>query len=196
MDSPDAGPSRRPGEWVTHATLRDVYSSWWMTLRIDDVERPDGSHTEHEIVIGPNAAGVVVRHPERGVLMIWRHRFMAGVWGWEIPGGALDPGEDAATAAERECVEETGWRPVGPLHHLTTFHPSIGFTTQVFHIFLATDAVHEGDPADRNEAVRVAWRPISDVAREVVGGEIADGFTQLGLALALSENVERSTGQG
>ncbi|HET7607263.1 MAG TPA: NUDIX hydrolase, partial [Gammaproteobacteria bacterium] len=28
----------------------------------------------------------------------------------EIPGGLVDPGEDPATAALRECLEETGYR--------------------------------------------------------------------------------------
>src|SRR5688572_14568170 len=63
--------SRRPGQWVTHSTLREVYESWWMSLRIDDVERPDGSHTAHEVVRGPDASGIVVLDSERGVLMIW-----------------------------------------------------------------------------------------------------------------------------
>ena len=90
----------RPGEWITHSTLRTVYSSWWVTIRVDDVEKPDGSHTEHEVIRGPDAAGVVVLHPERGILMIWRHRFMPDTWGWEIPGGAIDEGESAEQARD------------------------------------------------------------------------------------------------
>jgi 8-oxo-dGTP pyrophosphatase MutT (NUDIX family) len=177
--------ARRPGEWITHATIREVYSSWWMTLRIDDVEKPDGSHTEHEVVRGPDAAGVVVLHPSRGILMIWRHRFMPDTWGWEVPGGAIDQGERPDETARRECLEETGWRVGGPLTHLSTHHPSVGLVHQTFHIFLATDAEHLGDPEDRNEASAVAWRPLEHVAHDLRSGSISDAFSQLGTTLAL-----------
>ncbi len=177
---------RRPGEWITHSTLREVYSSWWMTLRIDDVEKPDGSHTEHEVVRGPDAAGMVALHPDHGVLMMWRHRFMPDTWGWEVPGGAMDPGESPEATARREFFEETGWEVAGEVRHLSTHHPSVGLVNQTFHVFLATDAVHRGDPPDANEAVHVEWRPLAAVVDDVRSGAISDAFTQLGVTLALA----------
>ncbi len=185
-DEGDEPADRRRGEWVTHSTLREVYSSWWMSLRIDDVEKPDGSHTEHEVVRGPDAAGMVVLHPERGLLMIWRHRFMPDTWGWEIPGGALDADETAEAAARRECFEETGWDVRGEVRHLSTHHPSVGLVNQTFSIFAATDAVHRGAPPDANEAAHVAWRSVDQVVDDLRHGRISDGFTQLGVALALA----------
>lgn len=188
MTTPSAnlGRSRRPGEWVTHSTLREVYSSWWMTLRIDDVEKPDGSHTEHEVVRGPDAAGMVVLDPERGMLMLWRHRFLPDTWGWEIPGGAMDPGETPEVAARRECLEETGWSVEGPVRHLSTHHPSVGLVNQTFHLFLASSAVRQGPPEDQNEAAHVEWRPVEQVAAELRSGVVSDAFSQLGVALALA----------
>ncbi len=176
---------RQPGEWVTHSTIRTVYESWWMTLRLDDVERPDGSHTEHEVVVGPDAAGMVVLHPDRGVLMIWRHRFMPDTWGWEVPGGAIDRGEDAETAARRECLEETGWRAIDPVERISQHHPSVGLVTQTFSLYLASDAEFVGAPSDVNEAVRVEWRSIAAVVEDLRTGAISDAFSQLGVALAL-----------
>ncbi len=183
-----AAPERRPGEWVTHSTLREVYSSWWVGLRIDDVERPDGSHTEHEIVSGLDAAGMFVLHPDRGVLMIYRHRFMPDTWGWEIPGGAIDPGEDAETAARRECYEETGWQTDGDVELLSSYHPSVGLVHQRFHLYLARDARHIGMPPEANEAARVEWRSVDDVAADLRNGTISDGFTVLGVAMAFARN--------
>ena len=47
--------------------------------------------------------------PARGVLALWRHRFITDTWGWEIPAGRLEAGETAEQAARRETLEETGW---------------------------------------------------------------------------------------
>lgn len=177
---------RRPGEWITHGTIRTVYESWWVSLRIDDVERPDGSHTQHEVIRGPDAAGMVVAHPERGILMIWRHRFMPDTWGWEIPGGAVEAGELPIDAAARECLEESGWQPRGVVEHLSTHHPSVGLVHQTFDIFMVRDAEYCGPPEDLNESAKVAWRSIGDVAADLRSGVISDGFSQLAVALALA----------
>jgi len=191
--TPDAAgtPARREGEWITHSTLREVYSSWWMTLRIDDVEKPDGSHTEHEVVRGPDAAGCVMLDPDRGILMIWRHRFMPNTWGWEVPGGAIDAGETAEQAAVREAYEETGWHVVGPVRHLSTHHPSVGLVNQTFSIFIGEGVEYVGMPPDANEAVRVEWRSFDRVAADVESGAISDAFSQLAVTLALT-----TTGRG
>jgi 8-oxo-dGTP pyrophosphatase MutT (NUDIX family) len=187
----DRPAARRPGEWITHSTVREVYESWWMTLRIDDVEKPDGSHTEHEVVRGPDAAGMVVADPDRGILMIWRHRFLPDTWGWEVPGGAIDAGETAEQAARREFLEETGWSAEGPVRHLSTHHPSVGLVNQTFHVFGAESATHRGAPADANEATRVEWRAFDQVAIDIAHGAISDGFSLLAVVLSLA-----TTGRG
>lgn len=179
-------PSTVEGRWTNHGTIETVYSSWWLTLNIDKVEKPDGSVVDHEVILGPNAAAMAILNEERGLLMIWRHRFMPDSWGWEIPGGAVDDGERAPLAAERECLEETGWRVSSPPVHLSTHHPSCGLVRQTFDIFMATDAEYEGEPVDKNEAAIVAWRPLSEVAADMNNGNISDGLTQLAVALAFA----------
>ena len=52
------------------------------------------------------AAAVVIRADER-VLLIERGR-APSLGLWTLPGGRLEPGEDAAAAAAREVLEETG----------------------------------------------------------------------------------------
>ncbi|MEM7271492.1 MAG: NUDIX hydrolase [Actinomycetota bacterium] len=181
-----AEPTRTPGQWINHGTIREVYDSWWVSLTIDEVEKPDGTTVEHEVIHGPNAAGMVIHHPDKGFLMIWRHRFMPDSWGWEIPGGMVDDGEDAEAAARRECLEETGWEALGPARHLSRHHPSCGLVRQTFDLYLATDAVHRGDPSDANEAAAVSWRTEDEVRQDLANGGISDGFTQLAMALTLA----------
>lgn len=76
--------------------LRDPGDAW--------VEGPDGKKYWGRF----GAAGSLVWHPPRGVLLqhraLWSHH--GGTWG--IPGGALKYGEDARSAALREAHEEAG----------------------------------------------------------------------------------------
>ena len=74
---------------------RSVYESEWMNLSLVDVELPSGKRFEHHVLRMPcDAAGVVVDDPDRGVLLLWRHRFISDTWGWEVPAGRVDPGRD------------------------------------------------------------------------------------------------------
>jgi 8-oxo-dGTP pyrophosphatase MutT (NUDIX family) len=117
-----------------------------------------------------------VHDAERGVLLLWRHRFITDTWGWEVPAGALDAGENPAEAAGREVLEETGWQP-GPLRHLTSYHPSNGLSDQRFDLFLADGATRVGDPSDPGEAERVEWVPVDEL-RDLVGrGGVRDGLS-------------------
>jgi 8-oxo-dGTP pyrophosphatase MutT (NUDIX family) len=127
----------------------------------------------------------VVHDPDRGVLLLWRHRFITDTWGWEIPAGRIETGETPEQAAVRETLEETGWRP-GPLTRVGSYAPSNGTSDQIFHVFTAAGATHVGEPTDIGESERVAWLPVGEVRRLVVDDEVTDGLTLTSLLWALA----------
>jgi 8-oxo-dGTP pyrophosphatase MutT (NUDIX family) len=57
------------------------------------------------------AAGILFRSPAGRVLLLRRAKGEDHPGEWDFPGGKLKPGEDHATAAVRECVEELGFNP-------------------------------------------------------------------------------------
>jgi 8-oxo-dGTP pyrophosphatase MutT (NUDIX family) len=93
--------------WIVHSE-KPLYNDPWLDIRLADVELPDGRHLEHRIIRTPPGAGAVVTDEHKRVLLLWRHRFITDTWGWEIPVGRAEPGEDLAEAAAREVEEETG----------------------------------------------------------------------------------------
>lgn len=173
--------------WQTHGE-RTLYDSPWVRLTLVDVDVPGHGRIEHHVVRMPaQAAGTIVHDPARGLLMLWRHRFITDTWGWEIPAGRIDAGESPEQAAAREVLEETGWRP-GPVTPLLEYRPTNGLSDQVFHLFTADGATHEGPPSDPSESERVEWVPLAEARRLALGGGIGDG---LSLTAVLAFLLER-----
>jgi 8-oxo-dGTP pyrophosphatase MutT (NUDIX family) len=171
--------------WTVHGE-RWLYESDWVSLSLVDVELPSGARFEHHVVRMPAAAaGVVVDDPERGVLLLWRHRFTTDSWGWEIPAGRIDVGETPEVAGRRETLEETGWAP-GALEHLTTYFPHNGTSDATFHLFHTESAEHVGDPTDTDEAERVEWVPWSTIRNEIAAGRVGDGLSLTALLWVLA----------
>jgi 8-oxo-dGTP pyrophosphatase MutT (NUDIX family) len=172
-------------KWLVRGE-RPLYTSEWLNVRLADVELPDGTRFDHHVVRLPHpAVGVVIHDRERGILLLRRHRFITDSWGWEIPAGRVDPGETLEQAAERESVEETGWRPL-ELEYLGFTHPTNGLMEQRFEYFLAPRAEHVGD-FDRTETESIAWFALEDLRTLIEQGEMCDGLsvTALGMAFAL-----------
>lgn len=75
---------------------------------------------------------------------------------WELPGGKLDPGEDAASAAARELHEETGLRVEG-LEALGTWDAPEARPPVRLHAFLADVAGPQPPPLRLDGPVDARW---------------------------------------
>lgn len=175
------------GEWLDRGDSV-IYESDWVSLVVTDVVMPDGTQVDHHVVRMPRPAAGTMMLADGAVLLLHRHRFITNSWGWEIPAGGVDPGEEPAAAASREAREESGWEPrsVSPL---CSFNPANGILDQTFHIFVSHDAVHRGEPHDRNEAARIEWVPIVEVRRLLASGHISDGLSFGAIAYAFATGV-------
>ena len=157
-----------------------------MRLVLVDVEIPGVDRFDHHVVRYPQpASGTVVCDADRGILLLWRHRFITDTWGWEIPAGRIEIGETPEQAAARETLEETGWRP-GPLTRMGSYAPSNGSSDQMFHVFVADGAEHVGEPTDIGESERIEWVPVAEVRRLIADGAFTDGLSLTALLWALA----------
>ncbi|MDQ3577724.1 MAG: NUDIX hydrolase [Actinomycetota bacterium] len=172
-----------PTQWTVHGTRR-VYASEWVNVDLDDVEIPGGPRFDHHVLRFPRVStGAVVVDRER-VLLLWRHRFTTDTWGWEIPAGWADDGEDPADAIAREIHEETGYR-AATVTPLVRYSPMTGISGQRYQVFLATDVHQEGEP-DTAEASRIDWVPLADLPALMRDGQISDGPSLTALATYLA----------
>jgi 8-oxo-dGTP pyrophosphatase MutT (NUDIX family) len=148
------------------------------------VELPDGVRFEQYVLRMPAAAIIVVIDDQHRVLMMHRHRFILDQWVWKLPGGYLDPDEDAAVCATREVEEETGWRP-RTMEPLFTFQPMVGTIDQPNLVYLAHGAEDTGAQPDINEAERIGWIPLIEVRDRIAAGEIVGAGSITGLYAVL-----------
>jgi 8-oxo-dGTP pyrophosphatase MutT (NUDIX family) len=170
---------------------RAVYDNFWVRVTLVDIQTPDGERFEHHVVRLKTVAVAAVLDDKDRVLMLWRYRFATDEWGWELPGGIANAGEDAAVTAVREVLEETGWRP-GPLEHLFTFQPMPGMVDTPHALFVARAAEKVAEPTDIEEAGIVDWVPLSQVRELIARGEVLGSGSLVALLYLLSG---RETGQ-
>ena len=163
-------------EWLVHGERR-LYENPWVNVDQVDVELPDGERFWHHVVRMQRVVAVLALDAEgEKVLLIWRHRFIAGRWGWEVPKGIVEPGEESVASAARELEEETGYR-AGRLELLFAYQPCIGIADTPHELFLAGSVEHVGEPSETNEAAKVASFEANEVEELLaVGGHGIPSF--------------------
>ena len=170
MNTPD---SRR---WTTLSTRR-LIERWWMTLRVDRVQLPHGPILdEYHVLEYPDWACVMALTAAGEAVLVEQYRYGIDRMSLECPAGAIDPGEDALAAAQRELLEETGyeadrWTSLGALAIEPTRHTNYG------HIFIAHDARRVAEPSlDASEDLTTRLVAANSLPGRVRAGEIVHGI--------------------
>ena len=117
---------------------RNVYDGKIINVRVYE-GRPDGPESKkirREIVEHPGAAAVLAFDENGRVILVKQDRFPHGPT-LEIPAGTLEQNESPRACAARELEEETGYT-AGRMSHLVSFYPSIGYSTEIIHCYVAT----------------------------------------------------------
>ena len=156
----------------------EVWSGRYLHVR---VERWPGLG-DYELIRKHHAVGIVPLTPAGDVLLVRQFRPPVRTELLEIPAGLLDvDGEDTLACAERELLEETGYRSAS-IGFLGGAYLSPGFTDEYIHLFLAqTHATPERGPEPGIELVPMAFGRAVAAAR---AGRFRNASTALGLLLA------------
>jgi ADP-ribose pyrophosphatase len=146
--------------------------------RLVSVEVREGRY--REIVHHPGSCAVVAL-VAGDVLLVRQFRDAVDREMLEIPAGTRDVrGEDPATCAARELMEETGHRAVR-IEPLAAIHASPGFLDERIELFLA-EAEPAGEPSE--EGIEIVRMPLDEASSAVRDGRITDAKSAVGILMA------------
>ena len=155
---------------------KNIYSGRVLKFNVDTVELENGMKAERELVLHPGGVGIAAVDGDGYIYMVKQFRKPYDTVLTEIPAGKLEKGEDPELAALRELEEETGIKADG-LISLGEFYPSVGYTNEDLHLYLATDIDFGASHPDDDEFVDVCKIHISDAVGMIMSGDIKDGKT-------------------
>jgi ADP-ribose pyrophosphatase len=168
------------GRWRT-LERNYLYRNPWCAFRVDEVVLPSETTIEYGVLESGGFAAVVPITEDGTVLLVHQWRQPLEAFTLELPSGGVEVGEDPKEAAERELLEETGYRAQG-LVHLASVHTSTGRTTEVCHLFTCRAVRDPGGPRpEPTEFIRVVELPLQEAPGEISSGRITDAATVLGL---------------
>jgi ADP-ribose pyrophosphatase len=168
-----------------------------VTLRSDRVQMPDHEVAERQVVEHPGAVAIVALDEAGRILMIRQYRHPVAHRLWELPAGLRDvSGEPPRVTAERELLEETGYR-ARDWQTLVDFYSSPGISTERIRVFLARDldevpaAQRDFVPRHEETQLHLGWVGLDEALAAFLAGDLHNGVTAVGI---LSAYAARSSG--
>jgi 8-oxo-dGDP phosphatase len=179
---------------ATHELLRE----WLLTVRTDTVRMPDEHDAKRTVVTHPGAVAVLALDDDQRVLMIRQYRHPVRHELWELPAGLRDAdGESPVRTAQRELLEETGYR-AREWHTLADYFTSPGFSTERIHIFLARGiepvAGNGYQRRDEEKFIVADWVPLDEAMRLVLTGKLHNGPAITGILAGYAACAEGFSG--
>lgn len=106
------------------------------------------------------------------VIMVRQYRHGSDSITLEFPCGCVEKGEDAAFAAKRELLEETGSQSAKPPIRLGSVSPNSAFMTNRSTVFLFEDVkTVDGQHLDENEEIEIVHMKLDDVLEHYIADE-------------------------
>lgn len=140
-----------------------------------------------QVVRHPGAVVIVPILPGPGgephVALIRSFRASLEKYILELPAGTREVGEDAATTAGREIVEETGYE-AATLTEIGRFYTSPGLSDELMVAYAATGLSHVGQRLEEDEDLTVQMTSVEETFALMETGELMDAKSMLALHLA------------
>lgn len=156
-----------------------VFRGHFLHAMRDVVRLPDGTETTREYIVHPGAVMVIPILNDGRVVLERQFRYPLQRAMIEFPAGKLDPGEDILACAQRELLEETGYR-AREWARAGVLHPVISYATEFIDIWFARGLTQGERRLDEGEFLDVLAATPDELLRACRDGVVTDAKTLTG----------------
>lgn len=168
--------SRSKYGWKTTSS-KLKYRNDWISVREDKVVYPNGRPGIYGVLEKGPGVCIIPLAPDGGIYFLRQYRYTIDAVAWELPAGAMHPGEGERAAARRELAEEIGLS-AGRLKRLGNFYTALGHETAEIIVYLATGLRPLRSRAERQHdesILEVRKIPPARLRRMILGNQINCG---------------------
>lgn len=156
--------------WKKHDTKEHEFK--YFSLLHSTYTMPDGRKKVFELVKAGNFCTVFPLTKDNQVVLVRQYRPGPEKMMLDLPAGGISAGERAEDAAERELLEETGYR--GRMSFLAK-NPLLAYSTQWKYIYLAQDCEKvQEQTLDEDEFIEVKLVSLAEFRTLIRSGEFTD----------------------
>jgi ADP-ribose pyrophosphatase len=157
-----------------------VFQGRLLQVRCDSIRLPDGAQATREFIVHPGAVMVVPILDDGRLVMERQWRYPLAQVMLEFPAGKLEAGEPTLQCAQRELLEETGyrareWALAGALHN------AIAYSNERIEIWFARGLTAGERRLDEGEFLDLQICSVDELDRRCAAGEVTDAKTLVGL---------------
>ena len=162
---------------------RVAFASQYLTVRDDEVLRPDKTRGRYAYMAHGGGVGTVVVDAKLHVYLAYEYKYPVRAFGFHLPSGGIEPGESALAAAKRELKEETGfsakkWEALGEVA------ATDGSSSEIAYLFLAQGLSHIPVAAIPLEPMEIVRMPLRRAVQMVLNNKITCSYAVTGLIRA------------
>jgi len=170
------------------------YRNKTLSLRVDNIEVPDGKETEYAYLERAEAVVIVPVTRDGQIVTVHQYRYPIDEWCVEVPAGGTHDTDDATLedVVRKELREEVG-ATCGGLTRVGHFYTGPSLTDETCHVFLAENVEVTRMPAEEStEEIKVRLARAEDVIEMARTGKMKN--SPCALAVLWCEPLLRERG--
>lgn len=156
-----------------------VYNGAILQLYVNEIEQPNGTVVERELIHHLPAVAVLAENDQEEVVLVRQYRPAIAKEIYEVPAGIIDivngQLEEPLTSAKREFEEETSYQ-ADYWQEIASFYVTPGYLDEEITLYYAKGLAKADDPLspDEDEEITCHWFNRQEIQSMLKNNEIID----------------------